>query len=315
MFFGLTPTDVRRLAFQYAERNKFPHNFKVGMAGKDWLRGFLTRHSDLTLRTPEATSAARARGFNKPVVMKFFDILDEASKKVKGPHAIYNVDETGMTTVQSKPSRIIAQKGKKQVGSLTSAERGQLTTAVVCMSAVGSFIPPMMIIPRSKVNKNLEDGAPPGTAFEYHPTGWMQTDLFTRWFEHFLRHSKPSEEEPVLLILDGHLTHTRNLDVIEMARANHVAIVVIPPHTSHRLQPLERWLHEAAEHVLHASAIEKYLRQNPGRVVTLYQVARLFCEAYLRAATPLTAINSFKKCGVGISLRQGCLHRGRLRPV
>ena len=103
----------------------------------------MTRHKDLTLRTPEATSAARARGFNKQMVMKFFDIIDESGKKVKGPHAIFNVDETGMTTVQSRPSKILAQKGKKQVGSLTSAERGELTTAVVCMSAVGNFIPPI----------------------------------------------------------------------------------------------------------------------------------------------------------------------------
>ncbi|XP_043234050.1 MFS-type transporter clz9-like [Amphibalanus amphitrite] len=241
MFFGLTPKDVRSLAFQYAEINKFPHGLKNGIAGMDWLQGFLSRHKDLALRTPEATSAARAKGFNKQMVSKFFDILEKVSKNVKGPHAVYNVDETGITTVQSKPNRIFARRGKKQVGSVTSAERGELTTAVVCMSAVGNFVPPMMILPRTKENQNLEEGAPPGTVFVYHRSGWMQTDIFTRWFQHFLRHAKPSAEEPVLLILNGHLTltHTRNLDLIELARDNHVTIVVIPPHTSHRLQPLD----------------------------------------------------------------------------
>ena len=209
MFFGLTRMDVRRLAFQYAERNQLSHNFKDGVVGKEWLRGFLARHKDLALRTPEATSAARAKGFNKQVVSKFFDILEKVNKDVKGPHAVYNVDDTGITTVQSKPSRILAQRGKKQVGSVTSADRGELTTAVVCMSAVGNFVPPMMILPRTKVNPNLEEGAPPGTLFMYHQSGWMQTDIFTRRFEHFLWHSKPSAEEPVLLMLDGHLTHTK----------------------------------------------------------------------------------------------------------
>ena len=36
---------------------------------------------------------------------------------------IYNLDETGCTTVQ-KPGNVVAPKGVKQVGSVTSAERG-----------------------------------------------------------------------------------------------------------------------------------------------------------------------------------------------
>ena len=43
------------------------------------------------------------------------------------PNNIYNVDETGITTVQGKPSRVLALKGRKQVGSVTSAERSLLS--------------------------------------------------------------------------------------------------------------------------------------------------------------------------------------------
>jgi len=38
-----------------------------------------------------------------------------------GPQSIYNVDETGVLTVQ-KPSRIVSQKGVKQVGATVSHE-------------------------------------------------------------------------------------------------------------------------------------------------------------------------------------------------
>jgi len=40
-------------------------------------------------------------------------------------HQIFNLDETGITTVQN-PSKVVAQKGKKQIGAITSAERGTL---------------------------------------------------------------------------------------------------------------------------------------------------------------------------------------------
>ena len=126
-FFGLITADVRRLAFQLAEKNGLLHPFsKIKQAaGSDWLSGFMTRHQNLSVRQPEATSLARSMAFNVVTKDNFFDILEK----------IQDEKETGLTTVQGRPSRIIAKKGRKQVGSLTSAERGQLCTTVICMSA------------------------------------------------------------------------------------------------------------------------------------------------------------------------------------
>lgn len=60
---------------------------------------------------------------------------------------IYNVDETGITTVQ-KPNRIVCRKGTRQVGALTSAERGTLVTVTVAANALGNVLPPMFTFPR-----------------------------------------------------------------------------------------------------------------------------------------------------------------------
>ena len=43
----------------------------------------------------------------------------------------------------------------------------------------------------------------------------------------------------VVLILDGHVTHTKNLVATEMAREAGVVMVSLPPHMTHRLQPLD----------------------------------------------------------------------------
>lgn len=70
--FGLTMKDLRSLAYQLAVRNGIGHRFQNGIAGQDWVNGFLKRHPTLSVRKPEATSGARAMGFNKVAVDSFF---------------------------------------------------------------------------------------------------------------------------------------------------------------------------------------------------------------------------------------------------
>ena len=44
------------------------------------------------------------------------------------PQRIFNCDETGITTVQGKLSKVLAKTGRRQVGRLVSAERRQLVS-------------------------------------------------------------------------------------------------------------------------------------------------------------------------------------------
>ncbi|KAJ8957511.1 hypothetical protein NQ318_020545 [Aromia moschata] len=68
-FFGITYKDLRQLAFDFAQANNIPNNFNKDskMASKKWIYGFLHRHKNISLRKPEATSYARATGFNRAV--------------------------------------------------------------------------------------------------------------------------------------------------------------------------------------------------------------------------------------------------------
>ena len=56
------------------------------------------------------------------------------------PENIYNLDESWFTICQ-KPQEIIALKGKKSVGAITSTEKGKNITVV---SVSGSYVPPYL---------------------------------------------------------------------------------------------------------------------------------------------------------------------------
>lgn len=85
--FGLTRSDLRNLAFQYAELNQITHSFnKIDQkAGNDWMNSFLPRHPELSLRLPEKTSAARSSVFNEVNGNKFFDLLKGCTKLITTP--------------------------------------------------------------------------------------------------------------------------------------------------------------------------------------------------------------------------------------
>lgn len=148
-FFGLSPHEVMKMACQLAQKNGKVHRFSKisGKAGWEWFQGFLKRDPRLSVRKPEQTSKARAMGFNKPVVTHFFRMLGEVLDKYKfTPDRIWNNDETGVSVVPKSASKVVGKKGRRQVGCLTSAERGQTITVEICMSASGVYMPPHVYI-------------------------------------------------------------------------------------------------------------------------------------------------------------------------
>ncbi|KAJ8910912.1 hypothetical protein NQ315_014246 [Exocentrus adspersus] len=67
---------------------------------------------------------------------------------------IYNTDETALTTVQGS-SKIIAQKGQRQIGQVTSSERGTLVTMCGTINAMGNCISPYLVFPRVHFKDNM----------------------------------------------------------------------------------------------------------------------------------------------------------------
>ncbi|XP_051157997.1 uncharacterized protein LOC127279600 [Leptopilina boulardi] len=220
IFYGLTLPQLRQLAFQFAQALKAAKSIKKitassysnnqdeqPAASRDWSEAFLKRHPDLTLRRPVPTSLGRAIAFNAHVVGEFFDLYENIRQSHQYTAAtVWNMDETGLNTVH-KMKYVIAQKGERCVAAASSGERGTNVTLTMAISAAGEKIPPFFIFPRIKMNKE----------------------------EHAIR----VDTERTLLILDNHESHL-TIEGLEFCKRNNIDILTLPPHTSHKLQPLDK---------------------------------------------------------------------------
>ena len=302
VFFGLTRTAVMALAYEIASRNGISH---VGLfsqekktAGKVWLKLFLQRHPEVSLRQPEATSIARATGFNRSSVGRFFNLLErEIDRHRFTGMTIYNMDETAVSTVQKKCQKVLGRRGKHQIRALTSGERGTTTTVVCCCNAAGQYVPPFVLFKRKRMQVELGNGAPTGSLVTHNESGWMDKETFPMWLKHFSSAVRPSQANKVLLILDGHCSRTRSIEAIEYAREHGIVMLSLPPHTTHKLQPLDVSFFKPLQ-TFYAQQQEAWLRANPGRQITAHQICSLFNSAYVRAASTATAVNGFAETGI-----------------
>ncbi|KAJ8935673.1 hypothetical protein NQ314_012694 [Rhamnusium bicolor] len=228
---------------------KYPSWDKNWQAGVDWLSGYMKRYTKLAIIKPEATSLGRATSFNRINVTEFFDNLSRAYSKFPNgppPQNIYNLDETALTTVHNPPN-IIGQKGLKQIGQVTFGERGVLVTACCFVNATGNSVAPFLIFSRVYFKDRMITGAPPGTAGGAKKTGWVNSEAFMDILKYLHGFVKSTPESPTLLIIDNHQSHI-SISSLEFCKSNGIMLLSLPPHTSGKLQPLDKAVYKSPLH-------------------------------------------------------------------
>ncbi|KMQ86136.1 pogo transposable element with krab domain-like protein [Lasius niger] len=127
-------------------------------------------------------------------------------------------------------------------------------------------------------------------------SGWINENLFCDWLRHFISFAKPSKEAPVLLILDNHESHN-SLDSFMICRDNGINLISLPPHTSHKMQPLDLTFFGPLKNAYNREC-ELYMAECPGRKITQYEVVELFTKAFNRVSNLEKARNGFKAAGI-----------------
>ncbi|XP_047118526.1 MFS-type transporter clz9-like [Schistocerca piceifrons] len=299
IYFGLSPKEVRKLVFELSTKYNLKRpatRLENEMAGEEWFRSFMNRNPSLSVSVAQATSLSRATSFNKTNVKAFYDNLQTVMDRQKyEPQDIYNVDETGVTTVQ-KPDKVVARRGVRQVGALTSSERGTLVTVAFAVNALGNTMPSLFIFPRVRYRDNFVGDGPVGSIGTTSPSGWMQEESFLVFLQHFKKLSNASQTHKVLLLLDNHSSHI-HINTLDFFKENGITLLSFPPHCSHKLQPLDRSVFRPSKKAI-TTACDGWMRSHPGKTKTIYDIPGIIKTAMPLAFTQSNIQAGFCKTGI-----------------
>ncbi|XP_055306968.1 uncharacterized protein LOC129571221, partial [Sitodiplosis mosellana] len=298
-YYGLSISELRLLAYQFALKLGIavPDNWQTAeTAGIFWYYGFMERHKSLSLRKPENTSLNRVKAFNRESVGLFFNNLDAVlTDTMHEPANIWNMDETGFSTVPGSVGKIIAIRGVKKVGQMTSGERGQMITMALSVSAAGNSMPPLFLFPKKNMQKHYMTHATPGAVGYANDSGWMKQPEFLLFMKHFVKYSHASKENPNLLLIDNHSSHL-SVEALDYAAEHGITLLSFPPHCSHKLQPLDVSVYGPVK-----SYYEQECRswsRNTQEKIEMFHIPELVRSTLDLALTPINIKSGFRGTGI-----------------
>ena len=86
---------------------------------------------------------------------------------------------------------------------------------------------------------------------------------------------------------------TKSIEPIIFCQQNGIIIIILTPHTTHKLQPLDLSYFKPLKAAYNESCC-RWLKMHPSRKITEYQVSELFNDAYSRVSNVSNLTNGFR---------------------
>ena len=279
------------------------------MPGKNWSAEFRRRHeATLDCRYLNTLDIERHQAESESSLRQYFAILKEkrASYSIR-PGNCYNMDEKGfllghLQKVQRVfPKALMARQ--KLLGSGQDGNREWITViATIC--ADGTSLPPALIykaVSGELQDTWLQDYKPGEHAcwFASSSNGWTCNELGVSWLQSLFNAQTitKAKRDWRLLILDGHGSHC-TIEFLDWCKSHRILVAVFPPHTTHRLQPLDVGLFGPLA-AYYSQEIDHHTRLSHGLVaLTKRDFFKNFFLAYDRAFTESNIKSSWQKTGL-----------------
>jgi hypothetical protein len=273
--------------------------------GRNWSHRFVHRHSKvLGSDYCERLDRQRFKADYKQSYIEYFELLQEKVTKYNiRPCNTYNMDEKGFLIGWASKQHRIFSKQSNISKSVLSDENREWITMIGCVCADGTALPPGIIFAGASGHLQttwVKDVVSTTRAFfAATPNGWTNDETALDWMRTiFDPITKPKAlREKRLLILDGHGSHV-NMKFINWCSNNGIIIACYPPHTTHRLQPLDVSLFLPLA-TRYSQQLERWNQQSLGiSKVSKRDFYYLFEPAFEQSFTAVNIHSAFAKTGI-----------------
>jgi hypothetical protein len=317
----LTPQQEEELV-QYIEELSARHipptremiaNFASAVArepvSESWVTRFINKYSiHLISQYSTGMDSNRHNADSYTKYELYFNLLQRkiAEYKVDAEHT-YNMDEKGfMIGVTSRTKHVFSRRmwEKKEVtASLQDGNRAWVTL-IACVCGDGSALPPGLLY--ESANNTLQSSwveeIKPGVhsvLVSSSPTGWTNNEIGLAWLQQvFDRFTKAKARRKYrLLILDGHGSHV-TMDFINYCDQNKILLAVLPPHSTHTLQPLDKVMFKPLS-TAYSKELTTHLHSGQRlSVIKKSDFFHLFWKAWTSTFTQGLILKSFETTGI-----------------
>jgi hypothetical protein len=209
--------------------------------GRDWVPRFILRHPHLNVAVGRRIESVRMDGATKAVLNPWFD----AYQKVVQEHGIkqentYNMDESGFSIGTMESTRIIIDSTLRTKHQAHPG-RQEWVSMVECICADGTILPPLGIFKGKNVLQNwIPNEVLEHWFFSANTKGWTSNLHGLEWLKRVFEPTTRTKANGQyrLLVCDGHDSHISG-SFIAHCLQNRIILLILPPHTSHLLQPLD----------------------------------------------------------------------------
>lgn len=178
----------------------------------------------------------------------------------------------------------------------------EFISLLACVCADGTTTPPALIYQgasndlQSTWVDDVEEGDK--AYFTSSTNGWTCNALGLAWLRRFHQDTvKKGQNRRRLLILDGHSSHI-NWAFVTLADSLRILILILPPHSTHRLQPLDVGLFDPLQQA-YCKALDEFSFDGLGWVsMTKRMFWSVFKIAWEKSFTEKNIKSAFKKTGI-----------------
>lgn len=294
--FPLQIRDVQDVVKSFFDRQgRTMKQFNSNRPGTDWVKNFLKRNRELTVKMSENIKRVRA-SVTRETIQEYFVNLENTLEGVPPSH-IVNYDETNFTDDPGN-KKVVVKRGVKHADRIMDSSKTSVSV-MVAGAGDGTVLSPYVLYKAKYVYPGWMEGGIPGSAYNSNSSGWFDSIIFEEWFRQILLPyiRRLPRDIPKVIIGDNLSSHL-TLSVIEDCVQHNIRFTLLPPNSTHLCQPLDvayfRPLKGAWRTVL-----EEWKKRNRG-VIPKTEFPRLLAKAFetVGSNNSKNILAGFKACGI-----------------